>query len=97
MNERHTSFKWMVNSVWRYGGSYVHGTADALIDQMSETEEGVRIQRTFTREEAAQVLFSANLAFFLILLLVDLRLGGKNAESIKLRFTKWGGEEEGRS
>jgi hypothetical protein len=91
--EKHSEFKWLVNSVWRRSSSYVHGAADALTDQISETGEGVRIQRTYTREESARVTFSANLTLYLILLLVDLRLGGKNAENIKVRFAKWGGQE----
>lgn len=95
MQEEHISFKWIVNSVWRFGGTYVHGAADALADQISETNEAVRIQRKYTCEEAAQVLSSANLSLFLILLLVDLRLGAKNAQIIKLRFAQWIGKECG--
>jgi hypothetical protein len=84
--EEHTSFKWLVNSAWRYGGSHVHGIADALTNQASE--DGVSVQRKYTREEVAQVVFSANLALYLVLLLVDLRLGGKNEGEIRLRLDK---------
>lgn len=91
MGETHCDFLWLVNSVWRHGGAYVHGTAGALVDQVSETADGVKIQRKYTREEAAQIVFSANLAFFLILLLVELRLGQGNVQEIKRQFTAWGG------
>ena len=93
--EKHTDFLWLVNSVWRYGSAYVHGSADVLADQVTETKDGVKIQRKYTEQEGAQVLCSASLALFLVLLLVDLRLGGRNAEEIKQRFADWSGTQQG--
>jgi hypothetical protein len=33
--ENDTSFKWLVNSVWRHASSHTHGMADALANQVS--------------------------------------------------------------
>ena len=93
--EGRTDFLWLVNSVWRYGSARVHGSADVLAEHVTETENGIKIQRKYTKGEAAQVLYSANFALFLVLLLVDLRLGGRNAEEIKRRFADWGRTEQG--
>jgi len=87
--ERGTDFLWLVNSLWRYGSAYVHGTAAALSAQMAEAPQGVTFQRKYTREEAANALCNANLAFYLILLPLDVRLGGRNASEINRRFEAW--------
>ena len=89
--EEHTEFLWLVNSIWRYASSYVHGSADSIAAQVTETEDGVKVQRKYSEEEAAEVLYSANFALYLVLLLVDLRLGGKNAQEIKRRYSEWAG------
>lgn len=87
--ERGTEFLWLVHSLWRYGSAYVHGTATALSAQMTETAEGVTFQRKYTREEAANTLRNANFAFYLILLPLDVHLGGKNTSEINRRFEAW--------
>lgn len=89
--EKHTDFLWLINSIWRYASSYVHGSADSIAAQVTETKDGVKVQRKYSEEEAAEVLYSANFALYLVLLLVDLRFGGKNAQEIKHRYSEWAG------
>jgi hypothetical protein len=89
--EPRTDFLFLVNSVWRHGSSYVHGSANSLAAQMKESDVGVVIQRNYTREEGAEVIFAANLAVYYALLRVDARLGGRNADRIKGQFTEWSG------
>ncbi len=91
MKEKRTDFLWLINSIWRYASSYVHGSADSIAAQVTEIKDGVRVQRKYSEEEAAEVLYSANFALYLVLLLVDLRLGGKNAQEIKRRYSEWAG------
>jgi hypothetical protein len=57
----------------------------------SVIDEGVAVQRRYASEEGAQAVYTANLALYLVVLLVDLRLGGKNAEEIKRRLARWSG------
>ncbi len=89
--EEHTAFRWLVNSEWRFASSHVHGTADALANQVSQIEGGATIEQKFKPEEAAQALYCANFALYLVLPLVDQLLGGKYAEEIKLRFARFAG------
>jgi hypothetical protein len=90
--EEHTTFRWLVNSEWRFASSCVHGTADALASQLSQLEDGITIEQKFKLEEAAQAVYCANFALYLVLPLVDQLLGGKNAEEMRLRRAKWSGQ-----
>jgi hypothetical protein len=87
--EKLTDFRWLVNSIWRYASRYTHGTAGALANQVSEESTGIIIHRKYTHEEAARVLHSANGALYLILLPVDVRLGGKHVQELNDRFSRW--------
>jgi hypothetical protein len=87
--KEHHDFLWLVNSVWRYGSSFTHGSADALTHQMKETEEGVEFRRKYTNEEAAKALNSSTLALYLLFPIIDERLGGKNQEGFKKHFSAW--------
>lgn len=87
--EEHTTFRWLVNSEWRFGSSHVHGTAAALANQLSWLEEGITIEQKFKPEETAQAVYCGNFALYLVLLLVDQLLRGKNAEEMRLRIAKW--------
>ena len=53
------------------------------------TPQGVTIHRKYTHKEAAQVLHSANLALYLVVLPVDVRLGGKNTAELNGRLKTW--------
>ena len=87
--EKRDDFQWLVNFVWGHVSAYVHGAANVLAQQVTGIADGVRIQRKYTFEEAAQALFSANLALYVALLPVDQLLGGKNVEELKGRFAEW--------
>jgi hypothetical protein len=87
--EERSDFLWLVNSVWRYASTYTHGTAGALTAQVKENAEGVTIHRKYTHDEAARVLHSANLALYLVVLPVDVRLGGKNMAELNRRLETW--------
>jgi hypothetical protein len=89
--ERLTDLRWLVNSLWRYASTYTHGTAGAITDQLREGSEGVIIQRKYTYDEAAKVLFSANAALYLVLLPLDARVGGKRVAELNERFNRWMG------
>lgn len=91
MGEPHSEYLWIVNSVWRHGGSHVHGMADTPAYQTSPVEDGVVVQRRYEKKEGAAVLHSSNLALYLSALLVDIRLCGKNGDEIKRRLYDWGG------
>ncbi|SRR6266851_2568243 len=89
--EEHTTFQWLVNSEWRFASSHVHGAADALASQSSPVEGGITLEQKFNPEEAAQAVYCANFALYLVLPLVDQLLGGKNEEEIALRARKFTG------
>ncbi len=86
-------FRWLVNSEWRFAGSHVHGTADTLLDQVSQVEGGITIEQKFDPVDAAAALYSANFALVLVLPLVDSSLGGKNASDISAQAKKFTGHE----
>jgi 3-keto-L-gulonate-6-phosphate decarboxylase len=90
--EERSDLLWLVNSVWRYASTYTHGTAGALAAQVKEDAEGVTIHRKYTHEEAARVLHAANLALYLAVLPVDVRLGGKNIAELNRRLQRWAAE-----
>jgi hypothetical protein len=87
--EQRSDLLWLVNSVWRHASTYTHGTARALADQAKQEGEVVTIKRKYTYEEASQALHSANFALYLVLLPVDVRLGGKNAAELNRRLERW--------
>jgi hypothetical protein len=87
--ERRSDLLWLVNSVWRHASTYTHGTARALSDQVRQDGEVVTIRRSYTYEEAAQAMHCANLALYLVLLPVDIRLGAKNAPELNQRLERW--------
>jgi hypothetical protein len=87
--EQRSDFLWLVNSVWRHASTYTHGTARALTEQVKQEDEVVTIKRKYTYEEAAQALHSANLALYLVLLPIDVRLGGKNTAELNMMLERW--------
>lgn len=87
--EQRSDFLWLVNSVWRHASTYTHGTARALTDHIKQEGEVTTIRRKYTHEEASQALHSANLALYLVLLPVDVRLGGKNVTELNQRWERW--------
>jgi len=89
--KEHTTFRWLVNSEWRFASSHVHGAADALVNQVSPLQNGITIEQKFDPEEAAQTIYCANFSLYLVLPLVDASLGEMNAEEIRLRRAKWNG------
>lgn len=87
--ERRTEFLWLVNTLWRYASVYTHGTAGSLSDHLEEKGEEVWIRRKSTYAEAAKILLSANSALYQVLLPIDARVGGKNADELRQRFNAW--------
>ena len=47
------------------------------------------VRRAYTYVEAAKAVQSANSALSLVLLRVDIRLGGKHGAELSRRFGKW--------
>ncbi len=84
----------LVNLAWRKASVYVHGTASSIVSRVQETDSGVAIKRTFTKEEAAGVLFMANMAMFALVALVDMRLGKHHQEQWERLYDRWAGNEE---
>ncbi len=89
LGEKRTDLLWLVNTLWRYASGYTHGTAGPLSDQLEEKGEEVWIIRKPTYAEAAKAMQSANSALYLVLLPIDVRLGGKNAAELNRRFGAW--------
>lgn len=83
----------LVNLPWRKASVYAHGTADSIASRVHETETGVAIKRTFKREEAAGVLFMANMAMFTLLAFMDMRLGKRQVDKWHELYDRWGGNE----
>ena len=84
-------FRWLVNSEWRFAGSHVHGNADALLEQVSRSENVITIEQKYDPEDAAEALYAANFALSLILPLIDSLLGAKNAPEVSARLKKFNG------
>ena len=89
--EKRTDFLWLVNTLWRYASGYTHGTAGSLSHHLEEKGEEVWIKRKPTYAEAAKAMQSANSALYLVLLPIDVRLGGKHAAELNRRFNAWVG------
>jgi Family of unknown function (DUF5677) len=89
LGERGSELLWLVNTLWRYASGYTHGMAGPLSDQLEERGEEVWIKRKPTYGEAAKAMQSANSALYLILLPIDVRLGGKHAAELNRRFGAW--------
>jgi hypothetical protein len=87
--EVNTEWRLLVNAVWRHASTYTHGTARALAQQMIQEDEVTTFHRKYTYQEAEEVLHSANIAIYLSLLPVAVRLGAKNVGEIHSRFELW--------
>jgi Family of unknown function (DUF5677) len=91
LKQPYNEFRWLVNSEWRFAGSHVHGNADALLEQVSRSENGITIQQKFDAEDAAEALYAANFALSLVLHLIDGLLGATNAVKVLDRLRKFNG------
>jgi hypothetical protein len=56
---------------------------------MTQDGEVTTFHRKYTYEEAEPVLHSANIAVYLSLLPIAVRLGAKNVSEIHERFVRW--------
>jgi hypothetical protein len=84
-------FRWLVNSEWRLASSHVHGNADALLEQVSRSENVITIEQKYDPEDAAVALYAANLSLSIVLPLIDTLLGAKNAPAVATRLKKFKG------
>jgi len=91
VKQPYNEFRWLVNSEWRFDGSHVHGNADALLEQVSRSENVITIEQKYDAEDAAEALYAANLALALVLHLIDSLLGAKNAAAVLARLSKFNG------
>jgi hypothetical protein len=89
VEQPYIEFRWLVNSEWRFAGSHVHGNADALLEQVSRSENVMTIEQRYDPEDAAEALYAANFAVSLVLHLVDGLLGAKNAPAVLARSKKF--------
>ena len=89
LGEARSDLLWLVNTLWRYASGYSHGMAGPLSDHLEEKGEEVWIKRKPTYGDAAKAMQSANSALYLVLLPVDVRLGGKNTAELNRRFGAW--------
>ena len=87
----YVEFRWLVNSEWRFAGSHVHGMADTLLEQVSQSNGVITIEQKYEPEEAATALYSANFALALLLPLFDALLDGKHSSEISVRMSKFTG------
>jgi hypothetical protein len=71
----------MVNSTWRFGSAFVHGTAEVLMSEIVVRDSRVGLQQAST-EELAQLLRSANLNLLLLLMHMDAKMGPKYSKEI---------------
>jgi len=83
-------FLWLANTAWRIASNYTHGAASVLANQV-QPKEGVRVtlQRIYTPDEAIDVLNWANFALYLLSMVIDVALGGKNVAEIEKRNAAW--------
>lgn len=88
----HIEFRWLVNSEWRFAGSHVHGNADALVEQVSRSENEITIEQKYDPKDAAEALYSANFALSLLLYPIDTLLGGKNRAAIEAQLSHFTGQ-----
>jgi hypothetical protein len=91
VKQPYVEFRWLVNSEWRFAGSHVHGNADALLEQVSRSENVITIEQKYDPEDAAEALYAANFALSLVLHLIDSLLGAKNAPAVLARLKKFNG------
>lgn len=91
LKQPYNEFRWLVNSEWRFAGSHVHGNADALLEQVSRSENVITIEQKFDAEDAAEALYAANFGLSLVLHLIDGLLGAKNAPAVLARLKKFNG------
>jgi hypothetical protein len=91
VKQPYIEFRWLVNSEWRFAGSHVHGSADALLEQVSRSENVITIEQKYDPEDAAEALYAANFALSLVLHLVDSLLGAKNAPAVLAQLKKFNG------
>jgi hypothetical protein len=91
VKQPYIEFRWLVNSEWRFAGSHVHGNADALLEQVSRSENVITIEQKYDPEDAAEALYAANFALSLVLHLIDSLLGAKNAPAVLARLKKFNG------
>ena len=91
VKQPYIEFRWLVNSEWRFAGSHVHGNADALLEQVSRSENGMTIEQRYDPEDAAEALYAANFALSLVLHLIDSLLGAKNAATVLDRLRRFNG------
>jgi hypothetical protein len=91
LKQPYNEFRWLVNSEWRFAGSHVHGIADALLEQVTRSENVITIEQNFDAEDAAKALCAANFALSLVLHLIDGLLGAKNAAKVLDRLSKFNG------
>jgi hypothetical protein len=89
VQQPYIEFRWLVNSEWRFAGSHVHGNADALLEQVSRSENVMTIEQKFDPKDAAEALYAANLALSLVLHLIDSLLGAKNAPAVLMRLKEF--------
>ncbi len=88
----HIEFRWLVNSEWRFAGSHVHGNADALLEQISRSENEITIEQKYDPEDAAEALYSATFSLSLVLYPMDTLLGTKNRAAISAQLSKFAGQ-----
>ena len=92
VKQPYVEFRWLVNSEWRFAGSHVHGNADALLEQVSRSENVMTIEQKYDPEDAAEALYAANFALGLLLRLIDSLLGAKNAPAVLARLKEFNGQ-----
>jgi len=86
----------LINVAWRKTNPYLGSNADSLGPRLQEDGQYINIHRAVaSREEAAGVLFMANLALFALAALLDLRLGAPQAAVWKRFHSQWLGQEIG--
>jgi len=91
VKQPYIEFRWLVNSSWRFDSSHVHGSADALLEQVSRSGKEITIEQKYDPEDAAEALYIANLALALVLRPIDLLLGAKNVAVVNARLSKFNG------
>ena len=91
VKQPYIEFRWLVNSEWRFAGSHVHGNADALLEQVSRSENVITIEQKYDPEDAAEALYAANFALSLALPHIDSLLGAMHAPAVLARSKKFNG------
>ncbi len=69
----------------------VGANADALLEQVSRSENVITIEQKYDPEDAAEPLYAANFALSLVLHLIDSLLGAKNAPAVLARLKEFNG------